>query len=249
MIEIIPTIAISKGKVVKKIITADTLATQVTNYDVGPLEMAQRLANHGFKKVHLVSLDDKTAIEQGDETSNLLVMSQIAHYTDLEIWYSGGIRTGGGIETALSHGASNVTIATIAAVNYDLFAQWIVTFGRQKLILGADVNKDKIIINGRTKTTNTSHFALLQKYADLGVSYVKLTDIFRDGLLDGPNFGFYQEACNRFPEYKILASGGVRSIDDIKRLDQTGVFGIFIGRSLFEDILPLDELANFNQSQ
>jgi phosphoribosylformimino-5-aminoimidazole carboxamide ribotide isomerase len=241
MIQVIPSIAIRKGKVVKM---RKGDPTSEKAYDENPLDLAKRFQDHGIEVVHLVDLD---GAEKGSP-KNYHVLEAVAGYTDLKIDFTGGISTDGDIGKAYEYGADYITASSIAVSNPDLFASWIVSYGREKITLGADVTDiqtKRIAFRGWQKNTETTLFDHIQQFYDRGLKYAKSTDVSRDGVLEGPAFSFYQEVVDRFPELKVLASGGVRGVDDIKRLNDMGLFAVIFGKAYYEGILKLKDLEQF----
>ena len=162
--------------------------------------------------------------------------------------FTGGISTDGDISKAYEYGADYITASSIAVSNPGLFASWIVSYGREKITLGADVTDietKKIAFRGWQKKSDITLFEHLEYFFERGLKYVKSTDVSRDGVLEGPAFSFYQEILDRFEDVKVLASGGVRGIDDIKRLNDMGVFAVIFGKAYYEGILQLRDLETF----
>ncbi|MBK7649757.1 MAG: 1-(5-phosphoribosyl)-5-[(5-phosphoribosylamino)methylideneamino] imidazole-4-carboxamide isomerase [Flammeovirgaceae bacterium] len=241
MIQVIPSIAIRKGKVVK-MRKGDPASEKA--YDENPLDLAKRFADHGIDVVHLVDLD---GAERGSP-KNYHVLEAIAGHTDLKVDFTGGICTDGDIGKAYEFGAAYITASSIAVTNPELFASWIITYGREKMTLGADVTDietKKIAFRGWLKESEISLFDHLQYFYDRGLKYVKSTDISRDGVLEGPAFSFYEDIKNRFPDLEVLASGGVRGIDDIKRLNDMGIFAVIFGKAYYEGVLNLKDVEQF----
>ena len=241
MIQVIPSIAIRNGKVVKM---RKGDPTSEKSYDENPLDLAKRFESHGIDVVHLVDLD---GAERGSP-KNYHVLEAIAGHTALKIDFTGGVCTDGDIGKVFEFGADYVTASSIAITNPDLFASWIMSFGREKITLGADVTdivSKKIAFRGWQKKSETTLFDHLQYFYDRGLKYAKSTDISRDGVLEGPAFSFYQEILNKFPDLKVLASGGVRGVDDIKKLNEMGIFAVIFGKAYYEGILKLKDLEQF----
>jgi phosphoribosylformimino-5-aminoimidazole carboxamide ribotide isomerase len=241
MIQVIPSIAIRKGKVVK-MRKGDPLSEKA--YDENPLDLAKRFQDHGIEVLHLVDLD---GAEKGSP-KNYHVLEAVAGYTELKIDFTGGISTDGDIGKAYEYGADYITASSVAVTDPNLFASWIVSYGREKMTLGADVTdiqSKKIAFRGWQKKSELTLFEHLQFFYDRGLKYVKSTDISRDGVLEGPAFSFYEEIIQQFPDLKVLASGGVRGIDDIQRLSDIGVFAVIFGKAYYEGILKLKDLERF----
>ncbi|SKC74767.1 1-(5-phosphoribosyl)-5-[(5-phosphoribosylamino)methylideneamino]imidazole-4-carboxamide isomerase [Ohtaekwangia koreensis] len=241
MIQVIPSIAIRKGKVVKM---RKGDPTSEKAYNENPLDLAKRFEDHGIEVVHLVDLD---GAEKGAPV-NWAVLETISGYTDLKIDFTGGISTDGDISKAYEFGADYITAASIAVTNPELFASWIISYGREKITLGADVvdrTTKELLFRGWQRKTQTKLFEQLEYFYSRGLKYVKSTDVSRDGVLEGPAFDYYEEIIKTFPEICVLASGGVRGVDDIKRLNDMGVFAVIFGKAYYEGILNLKDLEQF----
>ena len=241
MIQVIPSIAIRKGKVVR-MRKGDPSSEK--SYPENPLDLAQRFSDHGIQVIHLVDLD-------GAETGspkNYHILEMLAGHTSLKIDFTGGICTDGDLSKAFEFGAAYVTAASVAVTNPELFASWLVSYGREKITLSADVSDPvslKIAFRGWQKKTEVHLFDHLQFFNDRGLKYAKSTDVTRDGVMEGPNFEFYQSIIRNFPDLKILASGGIRGIDDIKRFQELGLFAVIFGKAFYEGILKLSDLEKF----
>ncbi len=241
MIQVIPSIAIRNGKVVK-MRKGDPASEKA--YNENPLDLAKRFEDHGIEVVHLVDLD---GAERGSP-KNYHVLETISGHTNLKVDFTGGICTDGDIDKAYEFGAAYITASSIAVTNPELFASWIISYGREKMTLGADVTdivSKKIAYRGWLKKSEVTLFDHVQYFFDRGLKYVKSTDVSRDGVLEGPAFSFYQEIIDQFKDLKVLASGGVRGVDDIKKLNDMGVFAVIFGKAYYEGILKLKDLEQF----
>ena len=241
MIQVIPSIAIRNGKVVK-MRKGDPSSEKA--YDENPLDLAKRFEEHGIEVVHLVDLD---GAEKGSP-KNYHVLEALTGHTNLKIDFTGGICTDGDVGKALEYGAAYITASSIAVTNPQLFASWIVSYGREKITLGADVTdiqSKRIAFRGWQKKSELTLSEHVGFFHDRGLKYVKATDVSRDGVLEGPAFSFYAEFRSEFPDLKLLASGGVRGVDDIKKLEALGVFAVIFGKAYYEGILKLKDLEQF----
>ncbi|MCH7512381.1 MAG: 1-(5-phosphoribosyl)-5-[(5-phosphoribosylamino)methylideneamino] imidazole-4-carboxamide isomerase [Bacteroidetes bacterium] len=242
MIQIIPSILIHNGKVVR---LKQSDYSQVTVYDKSPVDLAWEYEDHGIEVVHLVDLD---GAKRGAPI-NYHVLEAIAGHTKLKVDFTGGITTDGDISKAYEYGASYITAATIAAYQPDLFASWIISYGREKMTLGADSLDGKIAIKGWIKKTQIDLFEHIGYFYNRGLKYVKTTDIARNGLLEGPSFDLYKKIIDKFPGIQVLACGGVRNCDDIEELNKIGVFAVIIGKAFYEGNITLDEVSKFCMSK
>ncbi len=242
MIQVIPSIAIRNGNVVK-MRKGDKSSEKA--YNENPLDLAKRFEAHGIDVVHLVDLD---GAEKGSPV-NWHVLEAIAGHTTLKVDFTGGISTDGDISRAYECGAAYITAASIAVTNRDLFASWIVSYGRDKMTLGADVvdtHTKELLFRGWQRKSELTYFEHIEYFYSRGLKYLKATDVSRDGVLEGPAIKFYTELINQFPELCILASGGVRGVDDIKRLDEIGIFAVIFGKAFYEGIINLKDLEQFS---
>jgi phosphoribosylformimino-5-aminoimidazole carboxamide ribotide isomerase len=241
MIQVIPSIAIRNGNVVK-MRKGDKASEKA--YDENPLDLSKRFQDHGIEVLHLVDLD---GAETGSPV-NWHVLEAVAGHTELKVDFTGGISTDGDISKAYEYGADYITAASIAVTDPELFASWIISYGREKMTLGADViNKDskELLFRGWQSKAQLSLFEHLEYFYTRGLKYVKSTDVSRDGVLEGPAFDYYQQILDAFPELCVLASGGVRGVDDIKRLNDMGIFAVIFGKAYYEGVLNLKDLEQF----
>ncbi len=241
MIQIIPSIAIRRGQVVK-MRKGDPSSEKA--YNENPLDLAKRFEDHGIEVLHLVDLD---GAEKGSPV-NWHVLEALTGHTNLKIDFTGGISTDGDIAQAYEYGASYITAASVAVTNPELFASWIISYGREKMTLGADVvnrSSKELLFRGWKSKAKLTFFDHVDYFYSRGLKYVKATDVSRDGTMEGPAFEFYQDVLERFPEMCILASGGVRGIDDIKRLNDMGIFAVIFGKAYYEGLINLKDLEQF----
>ncbi|MFT4741734.1 MAG: phosphoribosylformimino-5-aminoimidazole carboxamide ribotide isomerase, partial [Marivirga sp.] len=166
-------------------------------------------------------------------------------YTDLELDFTGGIHTDGDISKAFEYGADYITAASVAVERKELFASWIVSYGREKITLGADTLNGKIAYNGWKQSSDLDILEHIGYFYERGLKYVKTTEISKEGSLSGPAFELYASILKEFPEIKVLASGGVRGIDDIRKLDDMGVFAVIFGKAYYEGNITLNDLEEF----
>ncbi len=238
MIEIIPAIDIIDGKCVR-LVQGDY--GQKTIYNENPLEVAKQIEGAGIKRLHLVDLDGA----KQKKIINHKVLETISSNTSLHVDFGGGLQSEEDLEIAFNAGAKQITGGSIAVKNTELFGSWISKFGTEKIILGADCKNAMIAISGWQETTEISVFTLIEDYLKKGIQYCICTDVAKDGLLQGPSFELYQEIQTKFPTLKLIASGGVTSIEDIEKLNDMGMYGAIIGKAFYEGRIKLEELKRF----
>lgn len=236
--DIIPAIDIIDGKCVR--LTQGDYSQQ-TIYNEDPLEVALQFQDAGLTRLHLVDLDGTKA----GAVKNWKVLEKIAGKTALQIDFSGGISSANDVTICFNSGATWAAIGSVAVKDEQLLSGWLMTFGAEKFILGADVKNEKIVVRGWTETTPVSLFDLIENYKTKGVRWFFCTDVSKDGLLEGPATTLYKKLLNEHPSIDLIASGGVRSIDDIEELRQAGCKGVIIGKALYENRIALNDLNRF----
>jgi phosphoribosylformimino-5-aminoimidazole carboxamide ribotide isomerase len=235
-IEIIPAIDILHGKCVR--LTQGDYASQKI-YNENPLEVARQFEDAGLKRLHLVDLD---GAKEG-RVKNWKLLETIAGKTSLVVDFGGGIATAKDLQIVFDSGAAFVTVGSIAVKDEPLLRTWLKLYGPEKFLLGADVRDEKIAITGWQVNTEIEIFDFIEKYAASGIRQVFCTDIKMDGAMKGPSLELYKRILERFPGLYFIASGGVRSMDDIYRLQEAGCSGVIIGKAIYEGLITLNDLA------
>ena len=239
--EIIPAIDIIDGKCVR--LTKGDFAKKTT-YSHHPVEVAQRFEDAGLSRLHLVDLDGA----RQKRVVNLKVLEAIARATDLTIDFGGGVQSTEDLKKVLNAGAQQVTGGSIAFREPQLFSSWLQEFGPQRIILGADVIKEKLAIAGWQEKTDTDLWDFLDGYVSRGIKYVICTDVDKDGLLSGPSVALYHKMAKKYPGLNIIASGGVSSTDDLESLSASGVSGVIVGKAIYEEKITLQELSKYSRA-
>lgn len=235
---LVPSISISQGKITR--LTKGDFSSGKT-YDDSPIDLAKKFEDHGINRVHLVDLD---GAKKGTPV-NYHVLEMISGYTKLKVNFSGGIHTDGDVIKSLEYGAESITSATIAVYNKELFTSWIMSYGREKIALSADSLEGLIRIGGWQKGTKIDLFDHIDYFYSRGLKYLKTTDISREGVMEGPSFNMYKQIVKKFPGICVFASGGIRSVDDIEKLYDIGVYGVIFGKAFYEGKIKLTDLEKF----
>jgi len=235
---IIPAIDIIDGKCVR--LTKGDYSQQ-TIYNEDPLEVAMQFEDAGLQRLHLVDLDGAKA----GEVKNWKVLEKIATKTKLVIDFSGGISTQQSLEITFNSGAAYASIGSIAVKDEFTFTGWLLAFGADKFIIGADVKNEMIVIKGWTETTTINLFDFIGNYKLKGVKQFFCTDVNKDGLLQGPATDLYKKIMNEHPSIDLIASGGVTTVKDIEQLREAGCSGSIIGKAIYENKITLSELKRF----
>jgi phosphoribosylformimino-5-aminoimidazole carboxamide ribotide isomerase len=239
MIEIIPAIDIIEGKCVR-LTQGDYNQKKI--YNENPTEVAKSFENAGIKRLHLVDLDGAKA----KKIINYKVLEDISNYTNLTIDFGGGLQSNEDLRIAFESGASQITGGSIAVKNPEMFISWLVTYGSEKVILGADAINEFVAVSGWQETSSMSIYDLLEKYIAHGIKYTISTDVAKDGLLQGPSIELYKKIQSQFPDLHIIASGGVSKIQDIIDLDELNIYGVIVGKAIYENRISLKEIEKYH---
>ena len=239
---IIPAIDIIDGKCVR--LTKGDYDTKKI-YNESPVEVAKEFQDAGIEYLHVVDLDGAKA----SRIINYKVLEQIATKTSLKIDFGGGLKSDEDLNIAFESGANQITGGSIAVKKPEVFESWIQKYGSDKIILGADFYPDdtggKIAISGWQEESNLALLPFIQGYQEKGISYVICTDISKDGMLQGPSFGTYEEILKPSKDIKLIASGGISNFDELPKLDELGCEGVIIGKAIYENRISLKGLENF----
>ena len=236
--EIIPAIDIIGGKCVR-LTKGDYEQKKVYNED--PVEAAKEFEGAGLTRLHLVDLDGAKA----GEVKNWKVLEQVASKTGLIIDFSGGISTKKNVGICFDSGAAYAAVGSIAVRDEKTLTEWLIEFGVQKFIIGADVKDEKLAIKGWTESTEMTVFELIENYKTKGVKQFFCTDINKDGLLQGTAIDLYKKILNLHPSIDLIASGGVTTIDDLFKLREAGCSGAIVGKAFYEKKILLPDLKPF----
>ena len=236
MIEIIPAIDLIDGKCVR---LSQGDYEQKIVYNENPVEVAKMFADAGIRRLHLVDLDGAKA----HHIVNHRVLERITSSTGLIVDFGGGLKSDDDLRIAFECGASMITGGSIAVKNPDIFTSWIIRFGGDKIILGADVKDEKIAVGGWIETTEFDLLPFIENYKKLGINKVICTDISKDGMLQGTAIELYKKILVAQPDLYLIASGGVSSMTDVELLHEAGIPAVIIGKAIYEGRIKLKELT------
>ena len=235
MIEIIPAIDIIGGKCTR--LSQGDYATQ-KDYGGDPAEWARAYADCGVRRLHLVDLEGAKA----DAPKNLRTLEEIASLGLLTLEWGGGIKDDDALVSVWNAGADEAIIGSIAAKEPERMLRWLSAW-RSRIILGADIRDGKVSVSGWLEDSGVELDALIEEFLPAGLKRAVVTDISRDGMLQGPSYALYQGLQERFPSLTTVVSGGVSSLDDIRKADEMGLPGIIVGKAIYENRITLKDLA------
>lgn len=238
MIEIIPAIDIIGGRCVR-LFQGDF--SRQTIYDLEPVKIVRSFAAAGIRRVHIVDLEGARM----GRLQNLATLKTVAAATNLRVDFGGGIRTDEDINAIFEAGAAMANIGSLAVREPDKVCRWIDQFGGNRILLGADVKENKLAVDGWRTQTDFDVVRFLEFYSAHGLEKAFVTDISRDGTFAGPSVTLYEMLCKELPDLELIASGGIRNMEDVSLLAETGLSGVIIGKAFYEGQIKLNEIKEY----
>lgn len=208
---------------------------QVTVYSDSPLEVAEKFKSLGATHIHMVDLDGA----KYGTAPNMDIVAEVAEKTGLFIEIGGGIRSMETVKKYIDAGISRVILGTAAICDEDFLKEAVKAYG-EKIAVGADDKDGKIAVKGWLEQSDVTLDEFFLKMQDLGVKNIICTDISRDGAMRGTNLELYRELSAKY-SLDITASGGVSSIEDVKRLREMNLYGAIIGKAYYTGAVDLKE--------
>lgn len=201
-----------------------------TTYRDDPADIARRYADAGFERLHVVDLDGAKAAG----VVNLRALEKICRTTSLRVDFGGGVKTSDDLKRVFDAGAAQACIGSVAADNPDLVRDWLRENGADKLIISADVQDGMVRTHGWRRDGGLMLDELIKLY-DGQMRWLMCTDIARDGMFTGTANDLYARLVRDYPHLKIIASGGIGSMQDIENVRKTGVSSVVVGKALLEN--------------
>lgn len=215
---------------------------QRTSYDVSPLTMAQSFASSGAEWVHIVDLDGA----KNEKTEQAELIIKIAKDAGLKVQTGGGLRELSHIQRLLEGGVERVVIGSLAISNPAMVKYWMQEFGADKFCLALDVQIDETgtprpALRGWQDASKKTLWEVIDSYQGTGFKTLLVTDIAKDGVLQGANTGLYKGILSQYPELDLITSGGVGSLGDVRDLKALNPYGVIIGKALYENKFTLKQ--------
>ena len=207
-------------------------------YNENPLEVAKQFEAAGIRYLHLVDLDGA----KFNHVVNHRVLNEIAAKTSLVVDFGGGIKSDEDIRIAFENGASQIIGGSIAVSNRAMFLNWLSNYGAEKIILEADCKNRKIATHGWREVSKLDIVEFITDYRQSGIEYVICTDIAKDGMLQGTSEKLYREILQK-TDVRLIASGGVSSLNDLIALQQIGCEAAIVGKAIYEKKITLRDLS------
>lgn len=227
-----PAIDLIGGKAVR-LVKGDY--AQVTVYSDSPVKVAKYFEECGAKYLHVVDLEGA----RDGSLANLETIKDIIKNTGLFVEVGGGIRSLETVKKYIEAGAKRVIIGTAAVTDPEFLEAAVAAYG-EKIAVGVDIKDGMVAIKGWTETSAQSCFDFCEKLSNMGIKTIICTDISKDGLLAGTNLELYRELSEKF-SMDITASGGVSTLDDIRKLCEMDMYGAILGKALYTGNIDLRE--------
>ena len=240
MIRILPAIDLIGGRCVR--LTRGDYG-QKKEYDGSPADVARSYADCGVERIHLVDLDGAKA----GAPRNLATLEAIASAVSCELEWGGGIADDAALQAVFDAGATHAIVGSVAARNPEQFGRWLTEYG-SRMILGADVRDGQIAVSGWQESVPLGIDALVARFLPLGLQGCIVTEISRDGMLQGPAQDLYVRLQAAFPAVDFTVSGGISGMQDIRALDALGLRRVIVGKALYEHRITLKDIALWSQS-
>ncbi len=232
--QLIPAIDLMNSKIVR-LTRGEAQTAKVYDQFGGPVETALRWREEGAGKLHIIDLD--AAFGKGN---NHPIITEIAKNVDLPIQVGGGIRSFEVAEKLFKTGITQVMLGSLAFRDFSVVTRLQNRFGEESVIVALDNRNGWVMIDGWLTSTDMTLMEALEKFTELGVARFLITSITHDGLLSGPDLEVLDDAV-KLSGVKILAAGGISSINDLVSLKNIGVEGAVIGKALYEGRFTLKE--------
>ncbi|WP_343535351.1 1-(5-phosphoribosyl)-5-[(5-phosphoribosylamino)methylideneamino]imidazole-4-carboxamide isomerase [Pedobacter sp.] len=243
---IIPAIDILDGKVVR---LREGDYNQKTEYNVSIEDMIEQYRSNGTDYIHIIDLNGA----KGD-FSNQKALFEIIKKTDMKVQYGGGIRTIEQVTNLLDAGIHRVIVGTQAISNPDFLPQLSEAFAKKddyanRIVIAIDVLDEVIKYSGWMESSPIKLMDYVDKCLALGFFRFLCTDINKDGKLGGTAVELYKKLLDHSPMIKLIASGGVSSMDDIEELAQLPIRSVVVGKAIYENRISIEEVKNWNLQQ
>lgn len=240
--QIIPAIDIIDGRCVR-LSQGDYDRRRV--YDASPEDMAKRYADCGVRRIHVVDLDGA----KSSSPKNLKTLERMAVGASVEIEWGGGIKSEDALRALFDYGADYAIVGSVAAREPELFIEWLLRFGGERMILGVDVRDGRVSVNGWREDLNLGVDDMVGEFLPHGVKQVVCTDISKDGMLQGPSFDLYTDLQRRYDGVDFTVSGGIGSMSDIVRLDELGLRKAIVGKAVYENRITLKDIERWSLNE
>lgn len=228
--KIIPAIDLMDGQVVR-LYKGDP--KQKTVYSSNPVEIAQKWEKNGADMLHIVDLDATLGIG-----SNLAIIKKIIENISIPIEIAGGLRAES-IAMEAAKIAQRIVIGTLAFKEEEILKRLLDKLGSEKIVISVDHKDGKIVTHGWQQGTDIDLIESIKNFLAMGFTEFLLTNVNKDGTLEGPDLVFLEQACNL--NANVIASGGISNVKDVEHVKEKNPFGVILGKALYENKISIQE--------
>jgi len=229
--KIIPAIDLMDGQVVR-LYKGDP--KQKTVYSANPIEIAKKWESDGADMLHIVDLDATLGLG-----SNISTIKKILEQVTIPVEVAGGLRNEPLILDVIKI-CDRVVIGTLAFNNKELLKKLLLSLGPEKIVISVDHKDGEIVIHGWQDRTGIKLIDSIKEFLEMGFTEFLLTNVSRDGTLQGPDLEFLEQACN-LEKTNVIASGGISNVDDVKDVKEKNPYGVILGKALYENKITIEE--------
>lgn len=229
--KIIPAIDLMNGQVVR-LYKGDP--NQKTVYSNDPIGIAKQWESAGADILHLVDLDATLGIG-----SNIEIIKKILETISIPVEVAGGLRDKS-LVMEMANLSKRIVLGTLAFKDKPLLKSLLSELGPEKIVISVDHKDGEIVIHGWQKGTGIELIPSIKEFLEMGFTEFLLTNVSRDGTLEGPDLEFLEQACN-LPNTNIIASGGISNIGDVADVKEKNAFGVILGKALYEKKISIEE--------
>jgi phosphoribosylformimino-5-aminoimidazole carboxamide ribotide isomerase len=232
---VIPAIDIYFGKVTR-LLQGDF--DNAEYYEGTPFDYALKYESIGIEWLHIVDL----AASLNGNISVMPQLKEIISNTNLKIQFGGGIKNLVNAGKAIECGVSRMIIGSVSITNKTEFEKIYKEFGAENIVVASDVIDETVFVKGWTHKSRVTLWNHIEYCISIGIKYFLCTDISKDGTLKGPNTELYNRIMEKYPNIKLIASGGISSMEDILELRNNKIYAAVIGKAIYENKISMEEL-------
>ncbi|MBT6469401.1 MAG: 1-(5-phosphoribosyl)-5-[(5-phosphoribosylamino)methylideneamino]imidazole-4-carboxamide isomerase [Thaumarchaeota archaeon] len=229
--KVIPAIDLMNGQVVR-LYKGDP--KQKTVYSNDPVEIAKKWEANGADMLHIVDLDATLGIG-----SNLGIIKNILKEITIPVEVAGGLRDESLILDVIKI-SNRIVIGTLAFKNKELLKKLLLSLGSEKIVISVDHMDGEIVIHGWQDKTGIKLVDSIKEFLEIGFTEFLLTNVSKDGTMEGPDLEYLEQACN-LENTNIIASGGISNVNDVNDVKEKNAFGVILGKALYENKITIEE--------
>ena len=229
--KVIPAIDLMSGQVVR-LYKGDP--KQKTVYSDDPIEIAKKWEANGADILHIVDLDATLGIG-----SNLEIIKKILETISIPVEVAGGLRDEALISDVIKI-SNRVVLGTLAFKDKELLKKLLLCSGPEKIVISVDHMDGEIVIHGWQDKTGIKLIDSIKEFLEMGFTEFLLTNVNRDGTMQGPDLEYLEQACN-LDSANVIASGGISNVHDVKDVKEKNAFGVILGKALYENKISIEE--------